>query len=138
MMGRKQPEVVYVERGGDASAKWLFWGACLGAGLALLYAPRTGEETRRNLQRRLWKLRAMSEEKLDDLMQTIGGKARDLAGSARELMDEDEDFDEEDFETAAGEPAVAVPTPREELELRLEKARTRRRRTSADYEEPLA
>jgi gas vesicle protein len=139
MMGRKQPEVVYVERGGDASAKWLFWGACLGAGLALLYAPRTGEETRRNLQRRLWKLRAMSEEKLDDLMQTVGGKARDLAGSARELMEEDEDFDEEDLEGVTGEPApVATPSAREELELRLEKARSRRRRTSADYEEPLA
>ena len=137
-MGRTQPEVVYVERGGDASAKWLFWGACLGAGLALLYAPRTGEETRRNLQRRLWKLRAMSEERLDDLMQTIGGKARDLAGSARELMDDDEDFDEEDFEAEAVEPVAAVPTAREEMELRLEKARGRRRRPSADYEEPLA
>ena len=49
MARRKQGrEVVYVERGGDASAKWLFWGAVLGAGLALLYAPRTGEETRRS------------------------------------------------------------------------------------------
>src|SRR4029079_3706622 len=132
------PEVVYVERGGDASAKWLFWGACLGAGLALLYAPRTAEEPRRTLQRRLWKLRAMSEERLDDLMQTIGGKARDLAGSARELMDDDEDFDEEDFEAEAVDPVAPVPTAREEMELRLEKARGRRRRPSADYEEPLA
>src|ERR671920_461428 len=65
-------EVVYVERGGDASAKWLFWGAVLGAGLALLYAPRTGEETRRVLQRKLWKLRAMTEEKLDDIAQQAG------------------------------------------------------------------
>ena len=32
-------EVVYLERSGDSSAKWLFWGAVLGAGLALLYAP---------------------------------------------------------------------------------------------------
>jgi gas vesicle protein len=139
MMGRKQQEVVYVERGGDSSAKWLFWGACLGAGLALLYAPRTGEETRRNLQRRLWKLRAMSEERLDDLMQTIGGKARDLAGTARGLMDDDADFDEEDFDEAEEVRAVTPPTAREELELRLEKARgRRRRRPSADIEEPLA
>src|SRR5436309_374874 len=59
MARRKQGrEVVYVERGGDASAKWLFWGAVLGAGLALLYAPRSGEETRRVLQRKLWKLLA--------------------------------------------------------------------------------
>jgi len=59
-MRRKQGrEIVYVERAGDSSAKWLFWGAALGAGLALLYAPRSGEETRRVLQRKLWKLRAM-------------------------------------------------------------------------------
>ena len=140
MMGRKQqPELVYVERGGDSSAKWLFWGACLGAGLALLYAPRTGEETRRNLQRKLWKLRAMSEEKLDDLMQTIGGKARELTESAREFVDEEDDIDEDELEDVVSERAVAAPTAREELELRLEKARSRRRRRpSADYEEPLA
>ncbi len=138
MMSRKgKPEVVYVERGGDASAKWLFWGACLGAGLALLYAPRTGEETRRNLQRRLWKLRAMSEEKLDDLMQTIGGKARELAGSDDEDFDE-EALDDEALDAGSAANGHAAPGPREELELRLEQARARRRRPAADFEEPLA
>ena len=73
MRGRQGKEIVYVERGGDTSAKWLFWGSLLGAGLALLYAPSSGEETRRNLQRKLWKLRAMTEEKLDELTQQLGG-----------------------------------------------------------------
>ena len=41
-MRHKGREVVYVQRG-DSSAKWLFWGAVLGAGLALMYAPRSGE-----------------------------------------------------------------------------------------------
>src|SRR6185369_10206293 len=72
MRRSQSPEVVYVERGGDSSAKWLFWGALLGAGLALLYAPHSGEETRRLLQRKLWKLRAMTEEKLDELAQQFG------------------------------------------------------------------
>jgi len=84
----KGREVVYVERGGDASAKWLFWGAVLGAGLALLYAPRSGEETRRVMQRKLWKLRAMTEEKLDELAQQFG--------SGKEALDDlmtDEDAD---------------------------------------------
>ena len=84
-------EVVYVERG-DSSAKWLFWGAVLGAGLALMYAPRSGEETRRVLQRRLWKLRAMTEEKFDELAQQFGGPKESL----RDL--DDEDLDDEDFE----------------------------------------
>jgi len=48
-MRHKGREVVYVERG-DSSAKWLFWGAVLGAGLALMYAPRSGEETRRVME----------------------------------------------------------------------------------------
>jgi gas vesicle protein len=97
MRGRQRREVVYVERGGDTSAKWLFWGALLGAGVALLYAPSSGEDTRRNLQRKLWKLRAMTEEKLDEL--TPGLYGRSQGGSS----------------------------PREELERRLADARARRR-----------
>src|SRR4029434_4565841 len=93
MRHRGEREVVYVERGGDTSAKWLFWGALLGAGLALMYAPTSGEDTRRNLQRKLWKLRAMTEEKLDELTQQLGG-AKD---SLHEMLE-----DEEDDEMEAG------------------------------------
>ncbi|MEO8225780.1 MAG: YtxH domain-containing protein [Gemmatimonadota bacterium] len=144
MIRRKQhaPEVVYVDRGGDSSAKWLFWGACLGAGLALLYAPRTGEQTRRVLQRRLWKLRAMSEEKIDDLVQRIGTKAEDLAGGlADDQYAGDDDFEEtEEFDETAEGNGFAAPSARQELEERLEQARARRRtpRPLPRDEEPLA
>lgn len=128
----KGREVVYVERGGDASAKWLFWGAVLGAGLALLYAPRSGEETRRVLQRKLWKLRAMTEEKLDDLAQQFG--------SGKEALDQLEDEDDE-FEDVGDVPPLrprsSGASAREELERRLAEARARRRAVG-DYEEPLA
>jgi hypothetical protein len=133
-MRRKQGrEIVYVERPGDSSAKWLFWGAMLGAGLALLYAPRSGEETRRVLQRRLWKLRAMTEEKFDDLAQQFGG--------SRDALDEFED--EEDLLEGGEEeghglrPRSTAPSAREELERRLAEARARRRGTG-EVEEPLA
>jgi gas vesicle protein len=133
MRGRQGKEIVYVERGGDTSAKWLFWGSLLGAGLALLYAPSSGEETRRNLQRKLWKLRAMTEEKLDELTQKLGGATDTLDG----LMEEDsEDLDDENEARGIyGRPAAS--SPREELERRLADARARRR-SSADLEEPLA
>jgi YtxH-like protein len=128
-------EVVYVERGGDSSAKWLFWGAVLGAGLALLYAPRSGEETRRVLQRKLWKLRAMTEEKLDELAQQFGGSKEALGDL------EDEEEDEDSLEAAKEGPTFRArpsgPSAREELERRLAEARARRR-TVGDYEEPLA
>jgi hypothetical protein len=130
-------EVVYVERGGDASAKWLFWGALLGAGLALMYAPRTGEETRRVLQRKLWKLRAVTEEKLDELAQQFS--------SGREALqdltdDDDEDFDELDETPSLRARAGARETSgsaRDELERRLAESRARRR-AAGDLEEPLA
>jgi gas vesicle protein len=132
MRRKQQREVVYVERGGDASAKWLFWGALLGAGVALLYAPSSGEETRRNLQRKLWKLRAMTEEKLDEISQQFGG-AKD---SLHEMLEDEEDDELE--EGAEGRYSrSAPPSPREELERRLAHARARRR-SPADLEEPLA
>jgi gas vesicle protein len=135
MRGRQRREVVYVERGGDTSAKWLFWGALLGAGLALMYAPTSGEDTRRNLQRKLWKLRAMTEEKLDELTQQLGG-AKDSLGAL--LEDEDEDFEAEDEgRTLYGRGQSSSSSPREELERRLADARARRR-PAADLEEPLA
>jgi gas vesicle protein len=134
MRRNQQREVVYVERGGDASAKWLFWGALLGAGLAFLYAPSSGEETRRNLQRKLWKLRAMTEEKLDEFTQQFGGAKDSLEG----LMDEDEDEDSEgELEDRSIQSRSSRSSPREELERRLADARARRR-SPADLEEPLA
>ncbi len=132
-MRHKGREVVYVQRA-DSSAKWLFWGALLGAGFALMYAPRSGEETRRVLQRRLWKLRAMTEEKLDELAQQFGGPRESL----RDL--EDEDFDEEELFEPRESPGRGRPSglsAREELERRLAEARARRR-AAGDVEEPLA
>jgi gas vesicle protein len=133
MRGKQRREVVYVERGGDSSAKWLFWGALLGAGLALMYAPSSGEETRRNLQRKLWKLRAMTEEKLDEITQQFGGTKESLEG----MLEDEEDEVEGDDETRGLYSRSAKASPREELERRLADARARRR-SPADLEEPLA
>ncbi len=141
-MRRNEPrDIVLVERG-DASAKWLFWGALLGAGLALLYAPRNGEETRRVLQRRLWKLRAMTEEKMDELVHRFG-PGEDLPPSSGEYA-----FDESMDEFDSSEPLDELPeaddseppSAREELERRLADARARRRAVAAsgEHEEPLA
>ena len=133
MRRNQRREIVYVERG-DSSAKWLFWGSILGAGIALLYAPSSGEETRRNVQRKLWKLRAITEEKLDEISQQFGGAKDSLEG----LMDDDEEGDDEsDSEDAGFQERSSKVSPREELERRLADARARRR-SPTDLEEPLA
>jgi gas vesicle protein len=106
----------------------------LGAGVALLYAPSSGEETRRNLQRKLWKLRAMTEEKLDEITQQFGGARESL----HEMLEDEEDDDlEEGSDTQGRYSRSSPPSPREELERRLAEARARRR-SPADLEEPLA
>jgi len=134
MVRRNQDrEVVYVEAPGDSSAKWLFWGALLGAGLALLYAPRSGEETRRHLQRKLWKFRAMTEEKLDELAQQLS-REKD---AFEESEGEPDDLDEEAERTVAGLEPRSGTSPREALERRLAEARSRRR-AAAELEEPHA
>jgi len=133
-MRHRGREVVYVERG-DSSAKWLFWGAMLGAGLALLYAPSSGEETRRVLQRRLWKLRAVTEEKFDELAQQFGGPKDSLQDFEDEDLDEEEVFEPREVPSRRGR--ASGPSAREELERRLAEARARRR-VAGDIEEPLA
>jgi hypothetical protein len=156
MARRHVPEVVYVERGGggDSSVKSLLWGMAIGGALAMLYAPRSGEETRRSLQRSLWKLRAMTEEKLDELVQQYGpGQQRGgaLAGDAYDrgygddalaADPEAEEYGDEEFDDMSDlsdeGPAAGPVSAREELERRLAEARARRRGGSTDYEEPLA
>lgn len=120
-------QVIYVEREGGSSIKALLLGAVIGAGVALLFAPQSGEETRRGIKRRLRKIRAMAEEKVDELSQRLSGPDSDAA----ELPTADGE-DEDDLEAvAAGEPARGS-SAREELERRLEKARARRRKGPAE------
>lgn len=130
-MRDREREVIYVQRGGDVSAKWFLWGALTGAAVALFYAPATGEQTRRGVQRRLRKLRAMAEEKMDELTEQLGDRrqrAEEWLEDAEEVLEvDDEGFDDEEEEI--------VVTPRAELEQRLARARSRRRGVADASEE---
>jgi len=130
-MRDREREVVYVQRGGDVSAKWFLWGALAGAAVALFYAPATGEQTRRGVQRRLRKLRAMAEEKMDELTEQLGDRRQrveEWLEDAEEVLEVDEEgFDDEEEEV--------VVTPRAELEQRLARARSRRRGVADASEE---
>jgi gas vesicle protein len=68
------------DEGGSARpfAAGLIIGGLLGAGLALLFAPQSGSETRRLLRRRARKLAAEVEDRYDDVKARIR-KARQRA-----------------------------------------------------------
>jgi len=130
-MRDRERDVVYVQRGGDVSAKWFLWGALAGAAVALFYAPATGEQTRRGVQRRLRKLRAMAEEKMDELTEQLGDRRQRV----EEWLEDAEEVLEVDDEGFGDEEEEVVMTPRAELEQRLARARSRRRGVADASEE---
>lgn len=64
-----EPYVV-IERRGTGTGTFLM-GLAIGAGLALLYAPRSGEETRREIQRGARRVRAAARGAAEDLSDSV-------------------------------------------------------------------
>lgn len=122
-----EERVVVVDQGSSGFG-WFVIGAALGAGLALLYAPRTGEETRREIGRRWDDLKEEAEEKFDDLSEGLQEGREKIRAKIERLVDADRDGGRE------ARPASA----REELERRLSDVRSRRRRPESEEEEPVA
>lgn len=132
--------MVYLVREGESPLKYLFVGAALGAGLALLFAPADGEETRRQIGRRARQLRDMAEESLDDLEDRVADGTQRIRDRVTDTVD--------DVRTQATEVSGAVKsagtTARQELERRLADARARRKGEAVDEvdeeeeEEPVA
>jgi hypothetical protein len=133
-------DVIVVKSEGASSIWWLFVGGALGAGLALLFAPGSGAETRRKISARVSKIRDSAEEVLDGLRDRLDPDER----VHRSLTEADGDEDPEAEEDAAPRrPAAAggrAPSAaRQELEQRLAEARARRQRALAEEdEEPVA
>jgi len=53
-------------------------GAAVGAGVALLMAPTSGEETRRRLGESAWRLKSTAGHRLSDLKDSAGNRLSDL------------------------------------------------------------
>ncbi len=107
------------EREGSGFGPFLL-GIAVGAVVGFLFAPDTGDDTRRKLGKRLRNLRDAAEEKVDEV---------------RGLLEAEEGEEEEEEEE---------PSTRERLQRRLDEARRRRRRGEeapaqmAEEDEPLA
>jgi hypothetical protein len=141
---------VYVERENGSALTWLLLGAAVGAGLALLFAPRSGAELRQDLRRGVRRLRHLAEDSIDDLRGEFGREEREARAMADSAGAYGEPAEKGPADSAAGvaaapsEPGVpaadrpTLTTAREELERRLAAARARRRQTLPEHEEPVA
>ncbi|MEO8478816.1 MAG: YtxH domain-containing protein [Gemmatimonadota bacterium] len=127
-MSRKteQPDVI-IESDGGAGVKWFLIGALLGAGVAMLYAPQSGERTRRDLAKRANRIRRDVEGKLEDVRDEVVDRGRRLKESAHDLAENVKG------EVRDGRKAIkkTASNARDELERRLEDARSRRRTVMA-------
>jgi len=69
-------------------AVWFLAGAAIGASIALLYAPQSGEETRRYLSKKARE----SRDVLSDAGGELADKGRDLYDKGRRLADDAADL----------------------------------------------
>ena len=133
-MGRDERDVIVVGRDGGGRLTWLVVGAALGAGLALLFAPKTGKELRGELGKKLRGIRDLADETIEELKIEFGTQDEPElrpapAGGVADVAEE---------EPPARPSRPRVVGAREELERRLEAARARRHSTEPEDEEPVA
>ena len=138
-MSRRPPRTVYIERESGSSFVWFLLGGALGAGLALWFAPQSGDRTRRVVGRKLSKLRDRAEEAFDDLKDALSPSPERSAEPEEEEESAAPESDGDEPSPRAAEPSLPRRNSRQELEQRLAEARARRRRALADEdEEPVA
>jgi gas vesicle protein len=134
-------EVIVLEEEGASSIGWFILGAALGAGVALLLAPTSGEDTRRRIARGARRVKDTALDALDELRDEFD----DLKDRAVETVDQVKATARgvaEDVEEGAKAVAATAtrpkgtPAAREELERRLAEARARRRQP--EDQEPVA
>jgi gas vesicle protein len=81
----ERPYVV-VERQ-QAGAGSLFLGLALGAGLALLLAPQSGQETRRAIARRAQRAQRAAQDFVEDVSGTVADKFNDVRATVEERIE---------------------------------------------------
>src|SRR3954471_15007869 len=121
--------IVVVERGGESGIGTFLLGAAIGAGLALLFAPQSGADTRADIKRRARKARDTASRVAGD----VSGRVTDTFQDARRRVEEQIDTAREAIQTKRDQVRDAMDAGRmaaEEARMDLE---TRLAETKAAY-----
>lgn len=114
---RNQDDLPYiiVERDSGAGFGSFFLGALVGAGLALLFAPQSGEETQEEIRERAQKLRIAAEERMREAQSTIEDRLETVRDGVQARVGLVKDAVESGREAAV--------EARDDLEARLERSK---------------
>ncbi|MDH5589933.1 MAG: YtxH domain-containing protein [Gemmatimonadota bacterium] len=112
MRDRDEGPYIVIDRGGGGGVGSFLMGALLGAGVALLFAPRSGEETQEDLKKRARHFRELAEDRMREAQRQL----EDRMDGAREGVQAR--FD--DVRSAVEAGRQAAHEAREELERKME------------------
>ncbi|HKY96494.1 MAG TPA: YtxH domain-containing protein [Gemmatimonadaceae bacterium] len=97
-------------------------GLLIGAGVALLFAPRTGEETRRQLQQRARRMTDQAQDLVSDVRESVTQTIQSAKESVEERIDSTRqavDFKRRQVSQAVDAGRAAAQQARVELEQRI-------------------
>jgi gas vesicle protein len=97
-------------------------GLAVGAGVALLFAPRTGEETRRDLQRRAREVGDQAQDLVSELTESVGNTLQEAKDKVETRIDAARDAVElkrRQVTNAVDAGRAAAQQARVELEQRI-------------------
>lgn len=87
MSDHDDAQYVLIERNGGGSFGSFIWGAALGAGLALLLAPRSGRQTRNEIRARVQGLRDRAEDAVRSAQDGVTDRIDGVRSEVRGRMD---------------------------------------------------
>src|SRR5215212_6203264 len=116
-----QPYIV-IERRSEAGVGSFLLGIALGAGAALLLAPRSGAATRRDIKRRALRVRRAAENVANDVTDTVVDTFHDARRRVEDQIDSARhaiDIKRQQVQRAMDAGRAAAQEARDELEQRI-------------------
>ena len=113
--------IVVIEKGEPGIGTFLA-GLAIGAGIALLFAPRSGEETRRDIERRARKVGNQAQDFVSEVTESVGSKLQEAKDSVENRFDSARNAVElkrRQVTNAVDAGRVAAQQARVELEQRI-------------------
>ncbi len=124
--GDEMPTIIVERDGGAGSVGSFLLGAILGAGVALLMAPRSGAETQEEIRQGAKRLKAAAEERMRELQEDLEDRLEQAREEMREALDAVRDRVEagrDSVREAVEAGRHAAEEARGELEFRIEQSK---------------